>query len=107
MLLLYNKNAVMIVCTKCRHRSIVNQRRLMIDVISTWVVGLILLAVGIGFTAWTYWNATHSYGGGFYVVMYGPMIGGVFTLLRAVVYNVFLCKYPQARLLPNHHIGIA
>lgn len=62
-LILMKWSAAVVICPKCRHRSVVNRSRLRGYALSFFLVGFILLAIGIGVTVATYIAAESSYGG--------------------------------------------
>lgn len=47
-------------------------------------VGVVALALGLGLTAVTYGLAAASPSGGVYILVYGPMIFGVGSIIRGV-----------------------
>lgn len=81
-LLVYRSVSAVVICPKCRGRSVVSRSRLHWYIGFKVLIGLIFIALGLTFTLGSY----EASGGGIYFVFWGFCICGVLSLLRAVVY---------------------
>jgi len=98
-LLSYNWSAAVVICPKCRCRSIVNNRKLVSYTLIWFILALIVLGIGVGVTVFTYVIADSTPYGGTYFIMYGPMILGAMLLLRALVYSCLNCNAKKANFI--------
>jgi len=98
-LLSYNWSAAVVICPKCHGRSVVNNNKMITYSIIWFVLGFMLLGIGVGVTIWTYVLAETNPYGGIYVVMYGPMVFGAILLIRALIYTCVNCNATRANFV--------
>lgn len=96
LLLDYSWASAIVTCPKCSRRSVVNRGRLWTWAATFFIAGLIFLGIGVGVTVSTFIEAESSPTGGFYVVMYSPIIIGVVLIARAIIYAVMSCFVPSS-----------
>jgi len=98
-LLTYNWSAAVVICPKCTRRSVVNRSKMIGYSAMLYIIGFIFFGVGLGITIGTYVAAENNPSGGFYFVMYGPMVFGFVILIRALIYSFYSCATVNAKYI--------
>jgi uncharacterized membrane protein HdeD (DUF308 family) len=77
--------SAVVICPKCRGRTIINRSKQIAYTSMFFVFGLIFFAIGIFFTVLSYDMAEHD-GGGVYYVYWGFSVCGLLWLVRGILY---------------------
>jgi len=100
-LLSFKRHAAVVICAKCHHRSVINHSKMVGYTLTLFLLGLLLLGIGVGVFLWSYLLQENGPTGGFYIFLICPMVSGFILLVRATFYSILNCS---AR--PAQHVGV-